>query len=89
MDDKQDVWCIKHNKKNMVLFLEFDKGKYLTTNFINEDDINIMREKLIEDITEYVKVKIGYNKSLFSHMSYVIRDIINKRFGMDIDDKQG
>lgn len=46
-------------------------------------DIETLRQELIEDVISYIEEEIGYNNSLFSHMAHVVKEIINKRFGVE------
>ena len=48
-----------------------------------KEDIEILRNKLIEDILNYLKEEYGYDKTKISHVSYVVKEIINKRFGVN------
>jgi len=76
-----------------VLQDDEDTAKYYTwigeddieQTLYDADDVKTLREKLIEDITGYVTDELHHEKSLNNHMNYVIKEIINKRFGVDED----
>ena len=81
-----DDWSLKYKK----LEPEYDDDgivwlsvPFECEGYFKSKDIDTLREKLIEDITGYVTVELHHDKSLNSHMNYVIKEIINKRFGIE------
>jgi len=75
-------WSLKDKKIVYDTLLEERYGDIIY--YYKSSDIDILREKLIEDVITYVGVEIGYDKPLYSHMSYVIKEIINRRFGNEM-----